>query len=149
MIQFQSDPLNMIEVRLSRLENMHRNKKTLPTQSLTIPNTSSHINENKESWNLEDFDQDSISLYKLELDQFQTIDKLASFQFNEIELECECDPDPQPCDSVHIFESMLTPVSLPNLDQFPEPTFIPVPIDLEIESPILDSHIPLLGRECK
>jgi len=30
MIQFQSDPLNMIEVRLSRLENMCRNKKTLP-----------------------------------------------------------------------------------------------------------------------
>ena len=33
MIQFQSDPLNMIEARLSRLKNMRRNKKTLPTQS--------------------------------------------------------------------------------------------------------------------
>ena len=44
---------------------------------------------------------------------------------------------------------MLTPVSLPNLDQFPEPTFIPAPIDLEIESPNLDSHIPLMGEKCE
>ena len=61
MIQFQTDPLDMIEVRLSRLENMCRNKKTFPTQSLTIPDTSSQIDENQESWSLEDFDQDSIS----------------------------------------------------------------------------------------
>ena len=27
--------------------------------------------------------------------------------------------------------------------------FVPVPIDFEIESPILDSHIPLMGKECK
>ena len=39
MIQFQNDPLDMIEVRLSRLENMRRNKETLPTQSLTILDT--------------------------------------------------------------------------------------------------------------
>ena len=77
------------------------------------------------------------------------MNKLVSFSFNEIELECECDPDPQPCDSVPIFESILTSVSLPNLDQFSEPTFIPVPINLEIESLILDSYIPLLGRECE
>ena len=74
---------------------------------------------------------------------------MASFHFNEIELDHECEPDPQLCDSVSIFESMLTPVILPNLDQFSEPTFIPVPINLEIESPILDSHIPLMGKECE
>jgi len=85
MIQFQSDPLDMIEVRLSRLENICRNKKTLPTQSLTVPDISSHIDENQESWYLEDFDQDSISLQNLELDQYQPIDKLTSFHFNEIE----------------------------------------------------------------
>jgi len=149
MIQFQSRPFNMIEVRLSRLENMYRNKKTLPIKSLTIPDTSNHINENKGLWNLEDFDQDSISSHKLELDQFQTLDKLVSFSFNEIELECECNPDPQPCDSISIFDFMLTPISFPNLDQFLEPIFILVSIDLEIESPILNSHIPLLGRECE
>ena len=79
MIQFQNDPLNMIEVRLSRLKNIRRNKETLPTQSLIIPNTSSHIDENQESWYLEDFDQDSISSQNLELDQYQPIDKF-SFQ---------------------------------------------------------------------
>ena len=44
---------------------------------------------------------------------------------------------------------MLTPVSLPNLDQFPEPIFIFIPIDLKIESPILDGHIPFMGKECE
>ena len=47
---------------------MRKNKQNLPTQYLIIPDTSSHIDENKESWNLEDFDQDSISSHKLELD---------------------------------------------------------------------------------
>ena len=65
--------------------------------------------------------------------QYHPIDELASFHFNEIELDYECEPDPQLCDSVSIFEYMLTPVFLPNLDQFSEPTFIPVPIDFEIE----------------
>ena len=77
------------------------------------------------------------------------MDKLASFQFKEIELDCECVFDPQLCGSVPIFESILTLVFLPNLDQFFEPTFIPVPIDLEIESPILDNHISLMGKECE
>jgi len=49
MIQFQSDPFNMIEARLSRLENICRNKETLPTQSLTISNASNHIDENQKS----------------------------------------------------------------------------------------------------
>ena len=40
---------------------MHKNEKTLPIQSLTIPNTSSNIDGNQESWYLEDYDQDSIS----------------------------------------------------------------------------------------
>ena len=46
MIQFQNDPLDMMEVRLSRLKNMRMNKETLPTQSMTIFDTSSHIDEN-------------------------------------------------------------------------------------------------------
>ena len=78
-----------------------RNKKTLPNIFLTILDCPSHIEKNKESWCLGDFIQESISSHKLELDQFQTLDKLASFSFNEIELECECDPDTQPCDSFH------------------------------------------------
>ena len=75
---------------------MRRNKETLSIQSLTIPNTSSHIDE---SWYLEDFAQDLVSPQSLELDQYQPIDELASFHFNEIELNHECEPDPQHCDS--------------------------------------------------
>ena len=82
---------------------MRRNKETLLTQSLIIPDTSSHIDENQESWYLEDFHQDSISPQNLELDQYQPIDKLTSFYFNKIELEHECDPDPKLCDSIQIF----------------------------------------------
>jgi len=46
----------MIESRLSRLENMRKNEETLSAQSLVIPDTSSLIDENQESWYLEDFD---------------------------------------------------------------------------------------------
>jgi len=73
--------VNMIEARLSWLKNMHRNEKTLPTQSLTIPDTSNHIDENQESWYLGDYDQDSISSQNFKLEQYQLIDKLASFHF--------------------------------------------------------------------
>ena len=98
---------------------------------------------------LEIFNQDSISPHNFELDQYQPIDKLASFHFNEIELEDECDTDFQCCDSISLFESMLTPVSLPDSDLISKPTLIPIPIDLEHEPPILDSHIPLLGNKCE
>ena len=111
-----TESIDMIEVRLSRSENMHRNEETLPTQFLTIPDTSSHIIENQESWYLEDYDEDSISPQNFELDQYQSIDKLVSFHFNEIKLEDECDTNSQYCDSVPLFESMLTLVSLPDSD---------------------------------
>jgi len=81
---------------------MHKNEKTLSTQFLTIPDTSRQIDENQESWYLEDFDQDLTSLQNLELDQYQPIDKLASFHFNEIELKHECDLDLQICGSIPI-----------------------------------------------
>ena len=112
---------------------------------MTIPDTSNHIDENQESWYLEDFDQDSISLKNLELDQYQLIDKLAIFHFNKIELEHDCDPDSQLSDSI----SMLTPVSLLKLDPFSEPTLILIFIDLEIEPPLLDSHISLMEKNMK
>jgi len=114
---------------------------------LTTPDSPSHIDE--ESWYLGDFNQDSISPQNFKLDQYQPIDKLISFHFNEIELEDECDTNSQCCDSVPLFESMPTPVSLPDLDPIPNPTLISIPIEFEHEPPILDSHIPLLGNECE
>ena len=67
------------------------------------------------------------------------MDKLASFNFNDIELDCE--PDAQLCDLISNFEFILTLMSLPNLDRIREPILISVPAYYEIRSPILDSHI--------
>jgi len=86
---------------------------------LSIPNTSNHIDENQKSWNLEDFDQDSISPQNRELDQYQPFDELASFHFNEIELEYECESDLQLCDSILIFESILTQHPYPSWTHCP------------------------------
>jgi len=84
---------------------------------------------------------------QIELDQFHTveclIDKLACFPFKEIELRQECDLDSQICDPVQIPELILTPVLLPNLSNILESVLVPIPVILELESPILESHIPL------
>jgi len=106
-----------------------KNEKTLPTQFLTIPDSPNHIDRNQKSWYLGDFNQDSIPPQYIELDQSQTLDKLASFHFNEIEFEHECEPEFQFCDSV------------PDLDSILKPTLIPVPINLEHNPVVLNSHI--------
>ena len=121
---------------------MYRNKKTLTTQSLTIPDFSSQIDRDQESWCLENFNQESISSHHLELDQYQIIDKLASFHFNEIKLEYEWELDLQFCDSAPNLESLLTLVTLPDLDPIFKSALITISIDLEHEPPIF-SHIPL------
>ena len=72
-----------------------------------------------------------------------------SFHFNEIELENECDTNSQCCDSVSFFESMLTVVSLPDLDPILKPTLISIHIELKHEPSILDSYIPLLKNKCE
>ena len=79
----------MLEAQMSHLINIvkDRNEETLSNTCLTIPNCPSYIDENQESRCLGDFDQDSISPHTHELDQYQPIDKLASFHFNEIKLE--------------------------------------------------------------
>ena len=125
-----------------------RNEETLHTQFLTILDSPNHIDRNQESWCLGDFNQDSIFSHQLELDQSQTFDELASFHFKEIEPYCECETDPQLCDSVSVFEWMLTLASLPDLNLFFKPTPIHVP-ELEIEQLIFDSHIPLIKKECE
>ena len=120
--------LNRLEAKMSHLVKIinDKNKETLPNTLMIIPNSPSNIVE--ESWYFEDYDQDSISPQNFELDQYQTIDKLASFYFNEIELEDECGTNFQCCDSVSLFESMLTLVSLPELDPILMATLILIPI---------------------
>ena len=150
MIQKQNDCihyLDRLDAQLDRLENIENVKETLLNTFLTIFDSPSPIDETNESWCLGDLDQNSISLHQRELDQSQLMDKLTSCNFNEIELDCECEPDPQLCDLISNFESMLTPVSLPNLDQIPEPTLIPIPVYYEIGSSILGSRIHLMDHE--
>ena len=78
--------------------------------------------------------------HHIELDQFDTfespIDKLASSHFYEIKLNEKCDLDSQICNPVQIFESILTPVLLPDLSNILESVLIPTPVILELESPI-------------
>ena len=42
----------------------------------------------------------------------------------------------------------MTPILLPDLSNILESVLIPIPIILELESPILGSHIPLWENEC-
>ena len=72
---------------------------------------------------------------------------MASSQFFDIELNEICDLDSQICDPVQIFESLLTPVLLPDLSHVLESVLIPPTIILELESPTL-SHILLLKNNC-
>ena len=98
------------------MTNIYRNEEPLPYQYLTNPDISNPIDLAQESCCFEN--QDLIPSHNLELDQYSTFDRLASYHFNEIELEYECYLDHQLCDSIPIFEYMLTPVSLPDLNQF-------------------------------
>jgi len=88
----------------------------------------------------------------IELDQYHTfenlIDKLASSHFYEIKFNQECDPDSQICDPIQIPESILIHILLPNLSNILESVLIHISVILELESPILESHIPLWENEC-
>ena len=92
MIRSQNDSFNRLEAQIGHLVKTinDRNKKSLPNQFFTIPDSPRGIDRNQESWPLGDFNQDSISPQHIELDQSQTFDKLASFYFKKIELEYEC-----------------------------------------------------------
>jgi len=62
------------------------------------------------------------SAHPCELDQNLTfenpIDILTSYLFAEIELEHECDPEPQLGNSISLLDSILTPVTLPDIINF-------------------------------
>ena len=64
----------------------------------------------------------SISSYQPELDQHHIPDILTSYPFPEIELDLECDPEPHVKNSILLFDSIMTPVSLPDFFSIPEST---------------------------
>jgi len=127
------------------LINTYRNEKTLSYQYLTNSDISNPIDRPKSHVVL----KTKISSHNLELDQYPTFNKLASYHLNEIELEHKCEPDLQFYDSVPNFESMLTLVFLPYLNHIPKPTFVPLLINFKHEPSILKSHISLMGKECE
>ena len=114
--------------------NIHKNKETHSYQSLTNLNISNSIDLDQESCYFGN--QDSISAHPFELDQHQIpenhINMLASYPFPKIELENECDHESQLGNSISLLDSMLTPVSLPHFNPFPELTLDHVPIHREL-----------------
>ena len=92
--------------------------------------------------------QDSISAHPFELDQtpsFEShIDILVSYPFSEI--EHECDSEPHVGNFIKLFDSIMTPVSLPDFFHILESTLNPVPVHREIKSPISYDHTSVIGK---
>ena len=74
---------------------------------------------------------------------------MASYPFLEIEIEHECDPEPHVIHSISLFDSIMTPVCLPDFFHIPESTLNPEPVHHEIESPISYDHTSLIGKVCE
>ena len=72
---------------------------------------------------------------------------MVSYPFPEIEIEHKCDPEPYISHSISLFDSIMTPVSLP--DCFSESTLNPVPVHHEIESPISYDYTSLMEKVCE
>ena len=82
--------------------------------------------------------QGSISEQSFELTQtLNDIDSLASYPFPEIELENEYDHEPQLSDSILLPYSIMTPVSSPDFNLFPESILNPVPFIMKLNRPSL------------
>ena len=94
--------------------------------------------------------KDSISEHIFKLDQSPSyesrLDILASYSFPEIEIELECDPELPVGNSISLFDSIMTPVSVPDFFSIPESTLNSVPVHREIESPISYDRTSLMGK---
>ena len=127
----------MTQARIVRDHDIDMMVQTLRSHRLTISDVANHSVRAKESRCFGK--QDSISVQSFELAQtpnFENdIDNLASYSFPEIELEN--DPDPQLGYSILLPDSIMTPVSSPDFNLFPESTLDPVPI------PVSYTHLTL------
>ena len=136
---------------MSELINDYKNEEILSYQPLTdsyIPNSTDWTHESCHFGN-----PASISEHTFELDQTPSyesrLDILTSYPFPEIEIEPESDPEPQVDDSFSLFDSIMTPVSLPDFFSIPESTLNPVPVHREMESPISYDHTSFMGTVCE
>ena len=93
-------------------ELINESEKSLLCQPLTNPYILNSIDWSQESYYFGN--QDSISECTIELDQTPSyesrLDILASYPFPEIEIE----PEPPVGNSISLFDSIMTPVSLPD-----------------------------------
>ena len=86
MIQFQSDPFDMIEVKLNQLENMRRNEETFPTHSLTIPTLLTILMKIKNHGILKTLIKIQFHHKTLNLTNINQLTNWQSYHFNEIKL---------------------------------------------------------------
>ena len=70
MIQSTNDLFDRLEEKMDRMHGLMSEQISRLPNILKLTN---QIDRNQESCCLEDFNQDSISSYQLELDQFQTL----------------------------------------------------------------------------
>jgi len=144
-----TQPISRLDSILSELIN--ESEESLSSQPLTdsyIPNSTDWTHESCHFGN-----SASISEHTFELDQSPSyeshLDMLASYPFLEIELHHECDPEPHVSDSISLFDSIMTPVSLPDFFSISESTLNPAPVHREMESPISYDHTSLMGKVCE
>ena len=109
-----TQPISRLDSLLSKLIN--ESEESLSWQPLTnsyIPNSTDWTYESCHFRN-----PASISEHTFELAQSPSyenrLDILASYPFPEIEIEYDSDPKPQVGDSISLFDSIMTPVSLPD-----------------------------------
>ena len=132
---------------MTQAQNAHNHDidmmvQTLRSHRLTISDVANHFVRADKSCCFEK--QDSIFELAQTPNFENDIDSLASYSFPEIELKNDYDPDPQLGYSILLPDSIMTPVSSSDFNNFPESTLDPVPIHNEIESPIFyDHHIEL------
>ena len=111
-----------------------RKEKTLSNQFLIIHDITHPIDITQESWCFENFvdnlNQDSIHHNILNL-------------INTKPLRT----DPQFGGLISLFESMLTLVSLPDLNHIPKSVLTHVSVNFKLESLISQNHIPLMRNE--
>ena len=74
---------------------------------------------------------------------------MVSYPFPEIKIEHESDPKPQVGNSISLFDSIMTPVFLPDFFSILKSTLNPVPVHREIKSPISYDHTLLMKKVCE
>ena len=108
---FVTRPISRLDSIMSELIN--KNEESLSCQPLINPYISNSIDWTQESCYFRN--QDSISAYTFELDQTPCFE---SYPFPEIGIEHECDPEPHVDDSISLFDSIITPVSIPDFSSY-------------------------------